>query len=147
MKKSTLIATFTVAILITLLSCLGASYNSRPKPVPFQTFEITGGTFDLDVTVIVTSDTAMAAKYLINNIDTSYKSTMLDARGVTFIGETGTKPVVWLSTLDKEIVNHELFHTTSAILKWAGVPLTQETDEVYAYELQYLTKQFYEKIK
>jgi hypothetical protein len=27
-------------------------------------------------------------------------------------------------------------------MQWAGIPFTDDTEEIYAYELQYLTNQF-----
>jgi hypothetical protein len=32
-------------------------------------------------------------------------------------------------------------------MQWAGVEYSDETEEVYAYQLQYLSNQFYNKIK
>jgi hypothetical protein len=32
------------------------------------------------------------------------------------------------------------------MMKWAGIELNDETEEVYTYQLQYLTKQFYKQV-
>jgi hypothetical protein len=38
-------------------------------------------------------------------------------------------------------------HATISIMSWAGIPFNESTEESYAYELQYLTNQFYKQIK
>jgi hypothetical protein len=32
------------------------------------------------------------------------------------------------------------------MMKWAGIELNEHTEEVYTYQLQYLTKQFYKQV-
>jgi len=55
---------------------------------------------------------------------------------------------MWLPNADDpSIVNHELLHVTNDVMKWAGLELNEHTEEIYSYELQYLTKQFYMKFK
>ena len=111
-------------------------------------FIIPGGTFDMDVRVIITKDTAYAAQYIRENLDSSVVGGDLDCRGVTFGVFDGKGPIIWLPTAeDVSINNHELFHATMNIMQWAGVEYSDETEEVYAYQLQYLSNQFYNKIK
>lgn len=54
--------------------------------------------------------------------------------------------LVWFpdKNVKKEVLNHELFHVTSCIMMWVGIPLTRDTNEAYAYLFGYLTKEFYE---
>lgn len=110
-------------------------------------FTIPGGTFDMDVRVIITKDTAYAAKYIRENLDSSIVGNDLDCRGVTFGIVDGKAPIIWLPTADDiSINNHELFHATMNIMQWAGVEYSEKTEESYAYQLQYLSNQFYNKI-
>jgi hypothetical protein len=70
-----------------------------------------------------------------------------DARAVTFGPEEGKPIIIWLSDAeDKGVVAHELFHATLYKMYWAGMELHSETEEAFAYELQYLTNQFYNQI-
>ncbi|CAB4126238.1 hypothetical protein UFOVP153_10 [uncultured Caudovirales phage] len=109
-------------------------------------FTIPGGEFDLDVKVLVTADLDYAVKYVHENLDSTAEIGDFDARGVTFPSKDGKSPIVWLPYLDdKPVIQHELLHATFDIMRWANVPLTEETEEVYTYELQYLTKQFNDK--
>ena len=111
-------------------------------------FTIPGGTFDMDVRVIITEDTTYAAEYIRENLDASVTGNDLDCRGVTFGVLEGRAPIIWLPTADDvSINNHELFHATMNIMQWAGVEYSDSTEESYAYQMQYLSNQFYNKIK
>ena len=118
------------------------------KPSSDYEFTIPGGEFDLGVKVLVTSDLEYAVKYVQKNLDSTVQAGDFDARGVTFPSRDGLSPIVWIPNLDDPaVVQHELLHATIDIMKWASVPLTEDTEEVYAYELQYLTTQFNSKTK
>ena len=113
----------------------------------YKVYRIPAGTFDLDVDIIVTEDTAIAAKYITTILDSSIKSPDLDARAVTFGTADGKPPIIWFSDIeDTSVVQHELLHVTIDIMKWAGIELNEHTEEVYTYQLQYLTKQFYKQV-
>jgi len=108
---------------------------------------ITGSTFDMDVIVLVTEDTAYAAQYVRENLDSTVTSKDFNARAVTFGPLDGKPIIVWLSDAeDKGIVAHEFFHATLYKMYWAGMELHSETEEAFAYELQYLTNQFYNQV-
>lgn len=114
----------------------------------YQIITLKGSTFDMDVIVLITEDTAFAARYVQQHLDTTATSADFDARGVTFTINDGRSPIVWMPDAnDQTVVAHELLHATINILNWAGVPLTEDTEEAYAYELQYLTNEFYNQIK
>ena len=116
-------------------------------PQSYKTYTIPAGTFDLDVQIIVTEDTAFAVKYINENFDSTIKASDLDARAVTFGTVDGKPPIVWFSDIeDSSVVQHELLHVTIDMMKWAGIELNEHTEEVYTYQLQYLTKQFYNQI-
>ena len=113
----------------------------------YQVITLEGDTFDLNVTVLITEDTAFAAKYIRENLDSTATSNDLDARGVTYGTIDGKSPIIWLpNTDDISVVNHELLHATINILNWANVPLNNDTEEVYTYEMQHLTNEFYKQI-
>ena len=112
-----------------------------------KTVFITGSTFDLDIIVLVTEDTAYAAQYVRDNLDPTVTGRDFDARAVTFGPQEGKPIIIWLSDAeDKGVVAHEFFHATLYKMYWAGMELHSETEEAFAYELQYLTNQFYNQV-
>lgn len=109
---------------------------------------LNGGAFDQNVEVYISRDTAAAVVMINREQDLKITAADLDARGVTFTSENGSPVVIWLpSTLDNSVVAHELTHASIDIMRWASVPLTNESEETYAYMMQYLTKQLEDKTK
>jgi hypothetical protein len=106
----------------------------------------------MSVTVIITEDITKALKFVKENNDTSAKIEDFVARGLTFPINDGKPPVIWIPHMDGSpedisILNHELIHANFSILSWAGLSLSDSTEEVYAYNYQFLIKKFYEHIK
>ena len=135
-----------VSLVAMIVTSIWVADEKAPKP-NYKAYTIPAGTFDLDVQIIVTEDTAFAAKYITTNFDSSLKSLNLDARAVTFGTADGKPPIVWFSDIkDSSVVQHELLHVTIDMMKWAGIELNEHTEEVYTYQLQYLTKQFYKQV-
>jgi hypothetical protein len=135
---------------VSLVAMIATSIWVADEKVPqtnYKAYTIPAGTFDLEVQIIVTEDTAFAAKYIAKNFDSTIKAPDLDARAVTFGTADGKPPIVWFSDIeDSSIVQHELLHVTIDMMKWAGIELNEHTEEVYTYQLQYLTKQFYKQV-
>jgi hypothetical protein len=139
-----------IIIGVSLVAMIATSIWVADEKAPqtnYKVYTIPAGTFDLDVQIIVTEDTAFAAKYITTNFDSSLKSPNLDARAVTFGTADGKPPIIWFSDIeDSSVVQHELLHVTIDMMKWAGIELNDQTEEVYTYQLQYLTKQFYKQV-
>jgi hypothetical protein len=113
-----------------------------------QIYELAGGTFDLTVTVLVTEDTAFAKRYVNENLDGSVTTSDFDSRGTTFTSINGYPTIVWLPRADDiSIVHHELLHATIDIMRRVNIPLNDETEEAFTYELQYLSNEFYKMKK
>jgi hypothetical protein len=108
----------------------------------YELITLSGDTFDMDVKVLITDDTAFAAKYVRDNLDSAVTGADFDCRGVTFPIKDGKSPIIWLPYKSPvAIINHELFHATVEVMTWASVPFNVATEEVYAYELQHLSNQ------
>jgi hypothetical protein len=139
-----------VAIFAVIIGVISLYSACTPKPGFFSQSKIVfieGSTFDLDVIVLVTEDTAYAAQYVRENLDSTVTSKDFDARGVTFGPVEGKPIIIWLfDAEDKGIVAHELFHAMLYKMHWAGMELHSETEEAFAYELQYLTNEFYNQV-
>lgn len=114
----------------------------------YQVITLKGSTFDMDVTVLITDDVPFATKYLKENLDSTVTASDFNARAVSFGIVDGKSPIIWMSSIeDQGIIAHELFHTTLNIMYWTGMELNSETEEAFAYEMQYLTNSFYNQIK
>ena len=108
----------------------------------YELITLSGDTFDMDVKVLITDDTAFAAKYVRDNLDSAVTGADFDCRGITFPIRDGKSPIIWLPYKSPvAIINHELFHATVEVMTWASVPFNVATEEVYAYELQHLSQQ------
>ena len=140
-----------VILTITILGCIAGLYFADSETTAdlttrYQVVPLNGGTFDLDVIALITEDTAFALRYVKKNLDSTASSDNFDSRGTTFTSINGGPTIVWLpNTDDKSIVSHELLHATIDIMRRVGIPLTEDTEESYTYELQYLTNQFYKQ--
>jgi len=114
----------------------------------YQVITLKGSTFDMDVTVLITDDVSFATKYVKENLDSTVTAADFNARAVTFPIVDGKSPIIWMSSIeDQGVVAHELFHTTLNIMYWTGMELNSETEEAFAYEIQFLTNSFYNQIK
>jgi len=108
----------------------------------YELITLSGDTFDMDVKVLITDDTAFAAKYVRENLDSAVTGADFDCRGITFPIRDGKSPIIWLPYKSPvAIINHELFHATVEVMTWASIPFNVSTEEVYAYELQHLSQQ------
>lgn len=124
-----------IVIIIMLLFSITICQSVINTPTIINT---TGGTFDLDVNIIITPDTSAARKY-VSQFYSNAVTEDFDARSTTFESVDGTAVVMWFAdTLNKPIIAHECAHATYSILAWAGIPLSSTTEEVYAYEEQWL---------
>lgn len=112
-------------------------------------FIIDGGSFPMDIEVLINPDVEMAAQYVRDNLDTTVTACDFDgAAGLTFSFDDGKPGIIWLSSIDDPgVINHELLHATINTMRYSGVSLDDSSEEAYAYQLQYLTTQFYNKIK
>lgn len=55
--------------------------------------------------------------------------------------------VIWTSNRNPWIITHEVTHATCWTLESKGVPLTFETEEVYAYMNQFLFREIWDYLK
>jgi hypothetical protein len=141
---------YLIAFMLGIIGMIFVAYLVQNNPqitTQSKTVFITGSTFDLDIIVLVTEDTAYAAQYVRENLDPTVTGKDFDARAVTFGPQEGKPIIIWLSDAeDKGVVAHEFFHATLYKMYWAGMELHSETEEAFAYELQYLTTQFYNQV-
>ena len=135
-----------IVFLMCAFICVGVFYfvvdDKTNITAKYELITLSGDTFDMDVNVLITDDTAFAAKYVRDNLDSAVTAADFDCRGVTFPIKDGKPPIIWLPYKSPvSIINHELFHATVEVMTWASVPFNVATEEVYAYELQHLSQQ------
>lgn len=112
-------------------------------------FVMDGGSYPMQIEVIINPDVEIAAEYVKDNLDSTITACEFDgAAGLTFDFQDGKPGIIWLSDInDPGIINHELLHATVNLMRYSGVSFDDSSEEAYAYQLQYLTNQFYNKIK
>lgn len=131
-------------LLLLILLFSGCTTDTFTK---YQMLTLSGSTFDMDVHVIVTDDIQFATKYVQENLDSTVTAEDFNARAVSFPINDGKSPIIWMATTeDKGVIAHEIFHTALNIMYWAGMELNSETEEAFAYEVQYLTNSFYNQV-
>lgn len=128
--------------ILLLVSC-----HKEPKRPEYEHLRIDTGTFDIGADIIFTENTRLAAQFVSMNLGETHSPSEFDARGITFY-RYGFSPIVWLPKRPCEpdeiaVANHELLHLTIRVLEWADIEMNEYTEEVYTYELQYISKQFY----
>lgn len=97
-------------------------------------FVIEGGTFGQNVFVFITEDTSMVREYSVGmNFDSAACTVEEDGVVIMWFPKNPTKG----------LLAHEMEHATYMILNRCGVPHTDDTDEVYAYQINYLIDEFY----
>ncbi len=113
-----------------------------------KSFKIDGGTFDLDIYFYITDDTALVRNKITEIVNIETDSSLFDARGLTLYNYS-YPIVVWFpkNITDPALINHELLHVVVSILNWANIPLSNDTEEIFAYELQYITNKFYINVR
>lgn len=50
-----------------------------------------------------------------------------------------------ITVTDYGVLQHEIFHAVDQILKYIGITLSDDSDEAYAYLIEYVTREIYKK--
>ena len=59
----------------------------------------------------------------------------------------GGQTILRLDTLKHGVISHEVFHAVDFLMNKVGIKLTEESDEAYAYAIEYLTNEIYKNLK
>lgn len=145
LKIKTLILSF-----LFLFSTLYLGSQDNPKPT-FQSFIMTVELYDQDMWVVITEDTSQALHFVREVMDdTTISSKEFDCRGITFLSDK-QPACMWLPRIPNNpeelaVANHEIFHLTRSIMIGVGIPLSDESEEAWAYVNQNISKQFYQNV-
>jgi len=153
--RSTILFTVALTLFISALAIYITDKYKEAKSKQFlsrdELFQIQANPFNININVLITQDTAKALAYVKEHTDSSITiEDFRDADAVTFTGQG--EPTMWFPLLSKSpegiaIANHELLHVLYYVTNRAGLVLTKDTEEVFAYALDYLTIQFYNNKK
>ena len=80
----------------------------------------------------------------------SWRAPTATEDGLTFTSE-GHRPVVWLARAPRDplsigVFAHEMLHCTASLMRAAGIPLEESSEEAWAYLTQHLTRGFLESV-
>ncbi len=111
---------------------------------------ITNSVYNIDTYIIVTNDKLVAKLFVNGIIDNVADDKDFENEAMTFYQE-GLPLVVWFKPLklnsdDMATVTHEVSHVVTYMLGYVGIPLSDDTCEVYAYLTEYYSRNFYKII-
>ncbi len=117
----------------------------KPKRTLREIF-IPVSVYDSQVIVLIGHTKEEVLKWIDKNVENDVKES---AKGLINVesctrGRTaclsGGGSIIWIVKHNNPVLVHELFHATAHLLRIKGIPLTQESEEAYAYLLGYLTE-------
>ena len=118
----------------------------------FKTFQIHAGTYDFGINFCITGDKEKIVRWVNWKLETDYvRPEDFDCLGKR-IFRYGYCPIVWLPKIPKTptefgTAQHEIFHSVCDVMRWANIPLTNDTEEAYCHLIKHITKKFLEQIK
>lgn len=74
------------------------------------------------------------------------KETQYDGDGLTFT-INDEYVMIWLRDVDHGIIAHEIFHACTIMLGNLGMIFSRDSQEAYAYFIQYVTNGVYDSLK
>lgn len=116
--------------------------------LPFQTFFIPAEVYRNGIRIVLTKDTKRVAKFVCEELGAkNITEEDFENAGMFFNGGEYYS-IVWLPRfpINSEEIGtavHELFHATFAIMNWAHVDLSKDSEEPYAHLLGYLVREFF----
>lgn len=113
--------------------------HTRKKPGRMQRLRLHLGVFDYTVRVVLTEDRHAAVRWIRGFLeDPRIEDERLDQnRGCVFHRE-GYAPVIWLprkprTPVEHATLAHEAMHVTRFVMLWAGIALSDDSEEVWTH--------------
>ena len=116
------------------------------KKLGFEEKVIHMGTFDFVVVAVIGSsdnlEEYIAFKYDEPDFDLSESNNGYEPRGKCFYC-AGYVPIIWIPKKPKTpreyaTLAHECLHATKHVLRWAGIPFSDDTEELETHAMGYL---------
>ena len=119
----------------------------------YKTFQIDTGTYEFGINFCITEDLVKACKFINFKLELPNEDTLiLTPKELNCLGKRimidGYVPIIWLPKFPKTPTEigtaiHEIFHSICDCMRWAGIPLTNSSEEAYCHLLKYVTKKFF----
>lgn len=165
MKKRILWSILIFTLILTATTVIyKVSYQQIKKIIPVKreltvikdtldNFYISPGTYNcFSIEVIVTNDINTLYPYIKEHVYLDItKEDLLSAEAYTFTDPDGNL-VLWFrnisrSTEDISTITHECLHATIRIMNAVHIPLTEDSEEAFTYQLDFLTSQIFKHVK
>lgn len=120
--------------------------------VRFRSFHISAGTYEFGINVVVSRDEKRVVGFVRWKFeDPNYSPELGVCRGRVFFRK-GYCPILWIpqppgSPREYATLCHEVLHVACIVMGWAGIPLTDESEEAYAHLIGYLITEILRRIR
>lgn len=117
----------------------------------FKTFQVHAGTYDFGINFCITKEIDALVKFVNFKLETNYVTNAdFDCQGKR-VYRYGYCPIVWIPQIPKTPTEigtlcHEIFHVVCDVMRWAGIPLTNDTEEAYCHLIKHITKKVFEQL-
>ena len=113
-------------------------------------FIVNHGTYPFDIMVFIDKSDEVVYKELSKHLDLTDEDKEIlkcEGNGRTVMLEAGqTVMRIKNGKQFHETIAHEIFHAVEFLFRRIKIKLNEDSDEAYAYQIQYITKQVYEKL-
>jgi hypothetical protein len=117
-----------------------------------KTFEIYNNGLMFWTRIFITTDHEKAYKAVSRNLKGHFEGEETKARALTFYIEEYSQACIWFNAKPSSkicvgIISHEAFHVICHMFRLKGIPISRETEEVFAYNLESLVSEITTKLK
>lgn len=117
-----------------------------------KTFEIHLNGLLFWIKVIITDDHNKAYKAVEKYLKDNFEGEETQARALTFYLEEFSEACIWFNSkpnkkIEAGIVAHEASHVVFHLFRFKGIPISRDTEEVFAYYLESLVTEITTKLK
>lgn len=116
------------------------------KRLPYKEIGIPISIFKTGVLVILSSDMTRCAKRIRKRFQEDFEEWDVgDYEGRT-LSKKGFAPIIWMKQFPETVdgiacLSHEAFHATCRLLEEFNMPLGKDTEEMYAYIVDYIVSE------
>lgn len=119
------------------------------KKIKKRNFIISWEIYPFDVLVSIGEEHADILKHIKKTgyeLDDEEKEKIwMSGRGRTIMLKGG-QTIVRLDTETPDVIAHEVFHAVAFLMDKIKIKLTQDSDEAFAYAIEFLTKRIYKEL-
>lgn len=133
-------------------TCQNIATDIKMKKIKKQSFRVSHGTYPFDVMFCVGLNDEEVIKLIGKYVDLTDEDKELlhcSDNGGRTVMLSGNQTVLRVSVNEHfhSHVAHEIFHAVEFLFRKIGIILNDGSDEAFAYQIGYLTKEFYNRLK